>query len=82
MGWVDRKYIPVLAQDYRYARMLNLTRRLVEARVPACSNCVGGTITVRDADGNETVVDCDACGGTGTVGTLADNEDNGQAGGR
>lgn len=82
MGWVDRQHIPALEQDWRYARLLNLTKRLAEAAVPACSNCVGGTITVRDTDGNETVVDCGSCGGTGEVGTLVDNEDNGQAGGR
>ncbi|MEU6820887.1 hypothetical protein ABZ921_09675 [Streptomyces atriruber] len=82
MGWVDRQYIPAFEQDWRYARLLNLTKRLAEARVPACSNCVGGTITVRDSDGNETVVTCDACERTGEVGTLADNEDNGQDDGR
>ncbi|MFI8872435.1 hypothetical protein [Streptomyces sp. NPDC055243] len=82
MAWVDREHIPALEQDYRYTRLINLSKRLLEAKVPACGNCVGGTITVRDADGNETSVQCDACGGTGVVGTLQDNEDNGEAGGR
>lgn len=82
MAWVDREHIPVLEQDYRYTRLLNLTRRLLEAEVPVCGNCSGGTITVRDDDGNEITVDCDACGGTGEVGTMQDNEDDGQAGGR
>lgn len=82
MAWVDRRYIPTLEQDPRYTRLINLTRRLLEDAVPACGNCVGGTITMRDGDGNETTVTCGECGGTGEVGTLQDNEDNGQAGGR
>lgn len=81
MAWVDREHLPALEDDWRYARMINLTRRLLEAKVPACGNCSGGTITVRDADGNETTVECGECGGTGEVGTLADNEDNGEASG-
>lgn len=81
MGWVDREHIPALEQDWRYTRLLNMARRLLEVRVPA-GNCVGGAITVRDADGNETAVTCDACGGSGEVCTLADNEDNRQVGGR
>ncbi|GAA1887867.1 hypothetical protein GCM10009837_07100 [Streptomyces durmitorensis] len=82
MAWVDRRHIPALEQDHRYGRLLNATKRLLEEHVPACGECTGGTKTVRDADGNETIVDCLACGGTGEVGTMADNEDNGQAGGR
>lgn len=27
MGWVDREHIPTLEQDWRYTRLLNLTRR-------------------------------------------------------
>ncbi|WP_428956175.1 hypothetical protein [Streptomyces sp. cg35] len=82
MGWVDPRYIPALEQDWRYGRLLNLTRRLLEARMPRCGNCSGGTITVRDADGNETTVQCGQCGGTGEIGTPVDNEDDGRAGGR
>ncbi|MGW2861902.1 hypothetical protein [Streptomyces sp. NPDC001205] len=82
MGWVDPEYIPVLQQDHRYTRLLNLTQRLLEERVPRCGNCTGGTITIRDEDGNETTVQCSNCQGTGEVGTMADNEDNGQVGGR
>ncbi|TGB06532.1 hypothetical protein [Streptomyces sp. MZ04] len=82
MAWVDREHIPALEQDHRYTRLINLSKRLLEDAVPACGNCVGGTITVRDSDGNETVVDCGECGGSGEVGTLQDNEDNGQAGRR
>ncbi|MGW5529494.1 hypothetical protein [Streptomyces xanthochromogenes] len=82
MGWVDREHIAALEQDPRYARLLNLTQRLLKERpVPACGNCQGGEITVRGADGRETTVSCSNCQGTGTVGTLADNEDNGQASG-
>ncbi|MYY79727.1 MULTISPECIES: hypothetical protein [unclassified Streptomyces] len=80
MAWVDREHIPVLEQDWRYGRLLNLTRRLLEAPVPACTNCNGGTITVQDGDGNETTVECGECGGTGEVGVPQDNEDDGQAG--
>jgi hypothetical protein len=50
--------------------------------VPACGNCTGGTITVWDQDGNETTANCGECQGSGEAGTLQDNEDNGQAGGR
>jgi hypothetical protein len=82
MAWVDREHIPTLEQDHRYVRLINLSKRLLEAKVPACGNCTGGTITVRDADGNETTVDCGECQGTGEVGTLVDNEENGEAGGR
>jgi hypothetical protein len=82
MGWVDREHIPALEQDWRYSRLINLTRRLLEAKVPACGNCQGGEIRVKDADGNETVILCGACGGSGEVGTPADNEDDGRAGGR
>ncbi len=83
MGWVDREHIPALQQDWRYSRLLNLTRRLLEARVPKCPNpeCNGGQITMRDADGRETTLSCGACGGTGEVGAPVDNEDNGRAGG-
>ncbi|MFH8613062.1 hypothetical protein ACH4D5_36900 [Streptomyces sp. NPDC018029] len=81
MAWVDREHIPALEKDHRYARLLNLTKRLLEDDVPACGNCTGGTITVQDADGNETTVDCQACVGCGEVGTLQDNEGNGQADG-
>ncbi|WP_069883496.1 hypothetical protein [Streptomyces luteocolor] len=81
MGWVDRQHIPALQQDWRYTRLLNLTRRLLEERMPACGNCTDGEITVVDGDGNETSVQCDACGGTGEVGAMADNEDDGEAGG-
>ncbi|MGW6023720.1 hypothetical protein [Streptomyces sp. NPDC055099] len=81
MGWVDREHIPMLQHDWRYSRLLNLTQRLLEDRVPKCGNCVGGTITLRDDAGNETTVTCDGCGGTGEVGTPVDNEDNGQASG-
>ncbi|WP_420032280.1 hypothetical protein ACN2WE_05300 [Streptomyces sp. cg28] len=84
MGWVDREHIPALEQDWRYARLLNLTRRLLEAQVPTCQNtgCNGGQITVKDTQGHETTVQCDACGGSGEVGNPVDNEENGQAGGR
>ncbi|MFI6879862.1 hypothetical protein ACIBL6_41115 [Streptomyces sp. NPDC050400] len=84
MGWVDRERIPTLEQDWRYGRLINLTRRLLEARMPACTNagCQGGQITVQDQDGNETTVVCDVCGGSGEVGVPADNEDDGRAGGR
>lgn len=41
MGWVDREHIPTLEQDWRYGRLINLTRRLLEERVPACGNCQG-----------------------------------------
>ncbi|MYW62482.1 hypothetical protein GTY65_00035 [Streptomyces sp. SID8379] len=82
MGWVDREHIPALEQDWRYARLLNLTKRLLEAEVPKCGNCQGGSITVRDADGNETTVPCGQCDGTGETGNPADNEDNGEAGER
>ncbi|GAA0500640.1 hypothetical protein [Streptomyces olivaceiscleroticus] len=84
MGWIDPKYIPVLQEDWRYTRLLNLTRRLLDERtvaVPTCS-CNGGRITVRDEHGNETTVECDACHGTGQLPTYRDNEDDGQAGGR
>lgn len=81
MAWVDREHLPTLEQDPRYARLINLSKRLLEERVPACANCTGGAITVRDADGNETTVDCGECQGSGEVGTLQDNEDNGEAGG-
>ncbi|MEV8321068.1 hypothetical protein AB0Q95_43650 [Streptomyces sp. NPDC059900] len=47
--------------------------------IPARGTCDGGTVTVRDADGNEPGIACLACGGTGEVGTLQDNEDDGQA---
>ncbi|MFJ2774783.1 hypothetical protein [Streptomyces sp. NPDC087300] len=82
MAWVDKEQVPALEQDWRYTRLLNLTRRLLEDRMRACGNCCDGQITVRDDDGSETTVDCDACGGTGEVGALADNEDDRQAGGR
>ncbi|QES25865.1 hypothetical protein DEJ47_04810 [Streptomyces venezuelae] len=81
MAWGDREHIPALEQDWRYTRLLNLTRRLLDAPVPACGNCTGGTITVQDADGNETTIDCGECGGSGEVGAMVDNEDDGQAGG-
>ncbi|MGW5868801.1 hypothetical protein ACWFRJ_42405 [Streptomyces sp. NPDC055239] len=80
MAWVDRKHLKTLEEDWRYTRLINLTKRLLEAKVPACGNCVGGTITVKDHEGNETTVTCGECGGTGEVGTLADNEDDGEAG--
>lgn len=81
MGVVDPKYIPTLQRDWRYTRLLNLTQRLLEERtVPKCS-CDGGRTTVRDADGNETTVPCETCGGNGELPTYADNEDNGQASG-
>jgi hypothetical protein len=53
MGWVDSQYIRVLQDDPRYGRLLSLTRRLLEVRMPTCTNagCQGGTITVKDADG-------------------------------
>ncbi|MFH9073208.1 hypothetical protein [Streptomyces alboflavus] len=79
MGWVDREHIPTLEGDWRYARLINMTKRLLEQCMPVCGNCSGGTVTIVDDDGNTTVVVCDACDGTGEVGTLADNEDNGQA---
>ena len=81
MAWVDREHIPALEGDHRYARLINLSKRLLEERVPARGNRVGGTITMRDTDGNETTVDCGECGGSGEVGTMADNEENGEAGG-
>ncbi|MEU9194474.1 hypothetical protein [Streptomyces hundungensis] len=81
MGWVDPEYIPILQQDHRYARLLNLTRRLLEERVPRCGNCIGGVITIRDDQGNETTVQCSNCQATAETGTLADNEDNGRAAG-
>ncbi|MFD7705635.1 hypothetical protein [Streptomyces sp. NPDC059786] len=30
MGWVDREHAPKVAADYRYARLINLTRRVWE----------------------------------------------------
>ncbi|QEU97591.1 hypothetical protein CP970_26585 [Streptomyces kanamyceticus] len=82
MGWVDREHIPTIEQDWRYTRLINMTKRLLEAKLAAtCSNCTDGTITIRDGDGNETTIECTACGGTGMAPTLQDNEDNGQAGG-
>jgi hypothetical protein len=81
MSWVDREHIPALEQDWRYGRLINLTRRLLEERVPTCGNCQGGQITVKDADGNETTILCGQCQGRGEVGNPVDNEDNGQAGG-
>lgn len=83
MGWVDPEHIPALQQDWRYTRLLNLTQRLLEdRRMPKCTNCQGGQITMTDADGNTTTVTCGQCAGTGEVGTPVDNEDNGLAGGR
>lgn len=81
MGWVDPEHIPTLQQDWRYTRLLNLTQRLLKECVPACGNCSGGTITVKDGDGNETTVTCGQCQGSGHVDNPVDNEDNGQAGG-
>ncbi|MBD0742171.1 hypothetical protein [Streptomyces sp. CBMA152] len=81
MGWIDRQHIHLIADDPRYQRLINLSKRLLEERVPTCGNGNGGTITTRDNDGNETTVTCDNCQGTGTVGTTADNEDNGPASG-
>ncbi|CAM5327813.1 MULTISPECIES: hypothetical protein [Streptomyces] len=85
MGWVDPQWIPTLQRDGRYGRLLTLTQRLLEEReqkqerpVPKCT-CTGGQTTIRDADGHETTVQCDACQGTGELPTYADNEDNGQA---
>jgi hypothetical protein len=34
MGWVDPEHIPTLEQDWRYGRLINLTRRLLEAQPP------------------------------------------------
>lgn len=82
MAWVDKQHIPALEGDHRYTRLINLSKRLLEERVPACGNCIGGTITMQDADGNQTTVTCGECQGSGEVGTLQDNEDNGEAGGR
>lgn len=84
MGWIDKEHIPALEQDWRYTRLINLTKRLLEEQVPKCGNtgCNGGQITVRDDNGHETTMPCPACGGTGEVGNPVDNEDNGRAGGR
>ena len=83
MGWVDKEHIPALQQDWRYDRLFNLTRRLLEEqRVPKCGNCQGGQVTMRDADGRETTVTCGQCGGSGEIPNPVDNEDNGRAGGR
>jgi transcription elongation factor Elf1 len=82
MSWVDPEHIPTLQQDWRYTRLLNLTQRLLEETVPKCGNCQGGKVTVKDADGKETTVNCGACGGSGETGNPVDNEDNGRAGGR
>ncbi|WP_120727073.1 hypothetical protein [Streptomyces hundungensis] len=81
MGWVGPEYIPIRQQDHRYARLLKLTRRLLEERVPRCGNRTGGAITIRDDQGNQTTVQCSNCQGTGETGTLPDNEDNGRAAG-
>ncbi|MFB7747673.1 hypothetical protein [Streptomyces sp. NPDC056132] len=81
MGWVDREHIPTLQQDWRYGRLLNLTRRLLEERVPQCGNCADGTITVTDGAGNTTPMTCGLCQGTGETPTPVDNEQNGQASG-
>ncbi|MEU7154710.1 hypothetical protein AB0B15_42930 [Streptomyces sp. NPDC045456] len=81
MGWVDPEHLPVLERDWRYTRMLNLTRRLLAEReraMPTCS-CTGGQTTVRDEAGQEHTVPCEACDGTGVLPTYADNEDNGEA---
>lgn len=80
MGWIDREHIPAIEQDDRYTRLINLTLRLLEERVPTCGNCTSGQVTVQDADGNKTTMPCPQCEGTGTLPTRADNEDNGQAG--
>lgn len=79
MAWIDRAHLPALKDDWRYARMINLSRRLWEATMPACGNCSGRTIAVRAPDGNEATLDGEECGGTGEA--LADNEDNGRADG-
>ena len=83
MGWVDKQHIPALEQDWRYGRLINLTRRLLEAKVPKCGNtgCNGGQITITDDHGNQTTTPCPACGGSGETGTPVDNEDDGRAGG-
>lgn len=81
MGWIDREHIPAVEQDWRYGRLISLTKRLLEESVPKCPNCNGGWTTVRDADGNEVSVQCVGCGGTGEQPTYADHEENGQAGG-
>ncbi|MEU4178148.1 hypothetical protein [Streptomyces sp. NPDC026589] len=67
MGWADREYIPVLEQDWRYTRLLQLTRQLLceqegqeTTRMFWCPHCQDGKITV---DGHS--VDCGACAGTG-----------------
>lgn len=82
MGWIDREHIPAIERDGRYGRLINLTLRLLEARVPACGNCTGGWITIRDDDGHETSVRCENCQGAGTVPSPVDNEENGRADGR
>lgn len=67
MGRVDLEYIPVLEQDWRYARLLHLTRQLLcerkgqeTARISRCPHCQDGKATV---DGHS--VDCGACAGAG-----------------
>lgn len=67
MGWVDLEYIPVLEQNWRYTRLLHLTRQLLceregqeKARISRCPHCQDGKVTV---DGHS--VDCGACAGTG-----------------
>ncbi|GAA0473872.1 hypothetical protein [Streptomyces olivaceiscleroticus] len=81
MGRIDPKYLPLIADDWRYARLIKLSKRLLEERVAQpCGNCEQGRIMVRDENGDEYTVSSEACNGTSTAPTLADNEDNGQAG--
>jgi hypothetical protein len=86
MGWVDPQWIPTLQRDGRYVRLLNMTQRLLEERereraMPKCS-CTGGQTTVVDENGKTVTVQCTACDGTGELPNYADNEDNGETGGR
>lgn len=95
MGWVDREHLPVLAEDWRYTRLINLTKRKLrvallrrlagdlkslEEQLATQCTCNQGQVTVKDSDGNEYTVPCSACDGSGTIPAPEDNEDNGQAG--
>lgn len=78
-AWGDRRHTPALEQDWRYTRLLNLTKD-PGVDMPAGEDCDATTVTVRNAAGNETSIDRLTYGGAGDAGTLPDNEDDGQTG--
>ncbi|MFI0263990.1 hypothetical protein ACH4OW_33820 [Streptomyces sp. NPDC017056] len=95
MGWVDPQYAHLLREDSPYGRMINVPLHLLRERerqhegrgdtVSTCGSYQGGQITVRAADGTETTVLCQRCGGTGagtrTVPESPDDPHDGAAGG-